>query len=313
MMLIGMLLIFGLALSAFFSGSETGFYRVTRVRLVMDAKDGKRIAQALLWMVNHPSVVVATVLIGNNLANYCISLGGVLLSSRWLAESSRWEFLVPLVATPLVFVYGELLPKYLFFQTPYRLLRWAAPLMMVCTVLFLPLSLFVFAFEAIRGWLSGDSNTITSFALGRQDIQRTIAESHEAGCRGPIQRDLAQNLFSFDAAGAAIRRSLTSGARGGSGRGRQPALDAANRWNSRWCRRQPWPLDRLLPGQRTAGGPGQSAVAGVAHLRGAGQRSQHSGADAVAGHARAASPCGRRWRTRFGDRDPRAVNQPAGG
>ena len=41
----------GLFLSAFFSGSETGFYRVTRVRLVMDAKSGKWIARSLLWLI----------------------------------------------------------------------------------------------------------------------------------------------------------------------------------------------------------------------------------------------------------------------
>jgi len=40
-MLIFALLAIGMGLSAFFSGSETGFYRVTRVRLVMDAKSGK--------------------------------------------------------------------------------------------------------------------------------------------------------------------------------------------------------------------------------------------------------------------------------
>ncbi|HAY81283.1 MAG TPA: hemolysin protein, partial [Planctomycetaceae bacterium] len=37
---IALLFLGGLLLSAFFSGSETGFYRVTRVRLVIDGIGG---------------------------------------------------------------------------------------------------------------------------------------------------------------------------------------------------------------------------------------------------------------------------------
>ena len=73
--------------SAFFSGTETGFYRVAKVRLVMDAKSGGWVSKALLWIANHTSLIVATVLIGNNLANYLISLSLVLLSSRCFRRS----------------------------------------------------------------------------------------------------------------------------------------------------------------------------------------------------------------------------------
>ena len=64
------LFLVGLALSAFFSGSETGFYRMTRLRLVMEASAGDAISRAMLWLANRPSLFVATTLVGNNLANY---------------------------------------------------------------------------------------------------------------------------------------------------------------------------------------------------------------------------------------------------
>ena len=58
------LLLVGISLSAFFSGTETGFYRVTRVRLVLDTLDGDLISRCLLWFTNNPTLFVATVLIG---------------------------------------------------------------------------------------------------------------------------------------------------------------------------------------------------------------------------------------------------------
>ena len=44
--------VLGIFLSAFFSGAETGFYRVTRVRLLLDGLGGDPIARTLLWLTN---------------------------------------------------------------------------------------------------------------------------------------------------------------------------------------------------------------------------------------------------------------------
>ena len=193
-----LLLICGLALSAFFSGSETGFYRVTRVRLVMDAKSQGWIAQSLLWLVNHLSVVVATVLIGNNIANYLVSLGLLLASQHLLAAwDERFQTLFPVLMTPVLFIYGELLPKYLFYQVPYRLLRATAPFMLLCTLLFLPVSILVITIEAIWNRLAGTSVSQLTMTLERQDLQRALLEGQEAGVVQAIQRELAQNLFAF--------------------------------------------------------------------------------------------------------------------
>lgn len=196
-MLIAILLILGLALSAFFSGSETGFYRVTRVRLVMDAKSGKWISKALLWLSNHSTVLVATVLIGNNIANYLVSLGLLLAGQRLFSDWGAMQSLLPLLATPVLFVYGELLPKYLYYQVPYRLLNFGAPLMIVCTLAFLPISFIVIALESVWQKFLGTNSIKTGSSLERQELQRVLVEGQEAGVLLPVQRELAQNMFTY--------------------------------------------------------------------------------------------------------------------
>ncbi len=89
MMLVIALFAVGLLLSAFFSGAETGFYRVTRVRIVLDALAGDRIARGLLWLTNRPYLFVATTLVGNNIANYLTSLAAVMGAQR-LYGGGRW-------------------------------------------------------------------------------------------------------------------------------------------------------------------------------------------------------------------------------
>lgn len=187
----------GIALSAFFSGSETGFYRVTRVRLEIDAKEGQLVARGLHWLATKANLVVATVLIGNNIANYLVSLGLVLLSTRILAPGSQLESALPLLMTPVLFIYGELLPKFLFYQAPYRLLRLGAPVMLLCTVLFMPVSIFVLLLETISGWLSPREQPGPTASRERQELQRVLVEGQEAGVVLPIQREIAQNLFTY--------------------------------------------------------------------------------------------------------------------
>ena len=191
-----LLLIAGIFFSAFFSGTETGFYRATRVRLVLDALGGSITAKCMLWMINRPSIFVATTLIGNNLANYVTS-AAIVIGAERLFHSSLADILAPLLLAPLVFVYGELLPKNLFFHAPNRLLRASGPLFIVCAVLFLPLSLLVWSLNKVLQAMLGESPQRVRLTLARKELQQVLSEGHQAGLLRPSQQNLAQSLFSM--------------------------------------------------------------------------------------------------------------------
>lgn len=188
------LLVGGLILSAFFSGIETGFFRVTRVRVVLDALSGDLNSRGLLWLINHPSLFVATCLIGNNLANYMVSFAIVMAMS---GRDPLAVILAPIVFSPLIFVYGELLPKNLFFQAPNRLLHTAGPLFLLFAVLILPVSVLVWALSKVLQVLVGHSPQQIQLVLARKELQQVIEEGHHAGILQPAQRVLAQGLFAL--------------------------------------------------------------------------------------------------------------------
>ena len=120
------LLIVGIGLSAFFSGSETGFYRASRLRIVMDALQGDKVSKRMLFLTNHPPLFVATALVGNNTANYITSLAIVLLAKSIIGPGLLIELAASVFFSPVVFIYGELMPKHLFYQAPNSLLRMAS-------------------------------------------------------------------------------------------------------------------------------------------------------------------------------------------
>lgn len=188
----------GVLLSGFFAGAETGFYRVTRIRLLLDAMAGEPVARGLLAVANRPTLFVATALVGTNLANYLISLATVVVAHAWTPGHSFWiEILAPLVMAPLLFVYGELLPKYLFLHAPYRMLRKGGLLFLFCTLLFLPLSLLLGGLNWLIARLVRESPERIHLALARRELQRVLEEGHEVGILRAAQHRLAHNTFAL--------------------------------------------------------------------------------------------------------------------
>lgn len=191
-----LLFAFGLVLSAFFSGTETGFYRVTRVRLAIEALGGDRVSRALLWLANQPTLFVATALVGNNVANYTVSLSVVMAAQRWFPTGGTWvDIFSPIVVAPVLFIGGELLPKNLFFDAPNRLLKRCAPPFLVCTVLFAPVTILLWAIGRALELITKTSPQQLRLTLVRRELAELLAEGHEAGILRPVQQSLAQAML----------------------------------------------------------------------------------------------------------------------
>ncbi len=186
----------GVFLSGFFSGSETGFYRASRVRFVMDGLDGDRISRTMLWLFNNPTMFVATTLTGNNVANYLVSLATVLAANILFASAvTTAEIIAPIAVAPALFVYGELLPKNVYFMAPDRMLRRSAPLILFFTVLFAPVAAVLWSLARLLEKMLGQSPEKIRFVLARRELQNVLQEGQEAGILHPSQRLLSQTFF----------------------------------------------------------------------------------------------------------------------
>lgn len=189
------LFLIGLMLSAFFSGSETGLYRVSRTRLVMDGLSGSRTAKGIIWLLNHPEIFVATTLVGNNVANYITSFSIVFAVSVLLGAGTSADLLGPILLTPIVFVLGELLPKYLFYHAPYRLITATRPMLLAATVLLSPVSIILGVLGRGLQWFTGQTPFRLRLAMARGELDQILRHGHEAGILAAGQRSLAQQLF----------------------------------------------------------------------------------------------------------------------
>jgi len=188
------LLFVGILLSAFFSGSETGFYRVTRIRLVLDGREGDWISRSLLWLTNNPSVFVATTLVGNNLANYLTSFAIVLASQLMFPEAGA-EVLVSALFAPVVFLYGELIPKAAFNDSPNTLIRKTGPFFLFFAILFSPIALGLWCFARVLQTIVGETPLRVQFTMARHSLLNMFQQGEIAGLLTENQRELTQKLF----------------------------------------------------------------------------------------------------------------------
>ncbi len=123
------LALLGFAGSALYSGLETGAYSLNRIRLHVLMHRGDRAAITLHNLITHPTALLTTLLIGNNITNYLGTAAmGVILASRGLGD---WEVIVmnALIVTPILFVVGETLPKDLFAAHSDRLMYRLTPVL----------------------------------------------------------------------------------------------------------------------------------------------------------------------------------------
>jgi putative hemolysin len=191
-------LVYGIVLllaSAVFSGSETGVYSVSRVRLEAEAAEGRRSSKLLSGLLRDDATLIITLLVGNNL---------VLELLTRLAESSVARVRVPEYAqelaatallTPLVFLFGELVPKDLFRRRPHTFLALVAPFLALfrglVSPLAWPLARLALALENVLGLRQEDFARI----LRREEMVELLAESRRAGALAPHAEELARNVL----------------------------------------------------------------------------------------------------------------------
>lgn len=105
----------GLAMSAFFSGAETGIYCVSRLRIHLGVRRGdRRFARLDRLLADEPGILCAT-LMGTNLMNYITTTAVAYLFAVLMGFSQvMTEIYTVVILTPVVFVVGEVVPKNLF-------------------------------------------------------------------------------------------------------------------------------------------------------------------------------------------------------
>ncbi len=190
------LVVLGVRLSAFFSGAETGFYRVSLLRQSIDAKRGNRDAARVLRFAKDPAAFLSTTLVGNNLANYITTIGIGLGASCFVAERlPAVEIVSTLLVSPVLFIFGELMPKTLYYRAPDSLLRKNSAFFLFFYYLLFPLCFPLMLLARLLQKRTTARPEDVEFVFGRKRLLEVLALGHEQGVLADIQRRIGNGLL----------------------------------------------------------------------------------------------------------------------
>jgi CBS domain containing-hemolysin-like protein len=182
-------------LSAVFSGAETGVYSVSRIRLEGEAAEGRRSARLLTRLLRDDALLLIALLIGNNLTLELLTHLAEVSVERFALPDSVRELVAAALLTPVVFLFGELVPKDLFRRRPHLLLSLVAPFVSVfrwlVSPLAWPLALLAIGLERLLGLRQEDFARI----LRREEMVELLEEGRRSGALGPGTEELAHNVL----------------------------------------------------------------------------------------------------------------------
>ncbi|NDV47381.1 HlyC/CorC family transporter [Paludibacter sp. 221] len=144
------LVIIILVFSAFFSGMEIAFVTSNKLRFELDKKQKGLASSIISIFYKHPQQYISTMLVGNNI---CLVVYGILMANMLTPYLLflKSQFLITLaqtiLATIIVLITGEFLPKTIFRANPNLWLNIFSPILLIFYIVLYPIS-------SISTWLS---------------------------------------------------------------------------------------------------------------------------------------------------------------
>ena len=183
----------------FFSGSETAIISADSTRLHAAALEGNGRAALAERLLEHVERVIGTTLVGTNLAVVTASSLATLLITLSGYVPAEWHSAAAtLVMTPLILVFGEIVPKSICRASANAItLHIASPLWRVQQCM-LPLVWFVSKTADLLLRLTGGGEADTQRCLSRHELVVLAELGQEQGVIAPQERRMIESLLELN-------------------------------------------------------------------------------------------------------------------
>ena len=190
------LIVICLVISAFFASAEVAIVSMSRIRIKYLLSNDVKFADILESFKANPGIFLSAILLGNNLVNMAIAAMATVIFVDLLGEENLGALIATIVATIVLLIFGDVVPKTLATQHNEKLaLAYAVPIQIIIWVLY-P---FVWALNKI----SAGFTRVTADSHGNrvtidEAVIRTAIDVGEAeGVWKEAEADMIQRAFEF--------------------------------------------------------------------------------------------------------------------
>ena len=181
------------ALSGFFSATETAFLSFNKARMKSMAKQGNKRAQLVVDLEEKYDKLLSTILIGNNIVNILASSMATVIFVAFLGNAGVTVSTV--VMTVVVLIFGEISPKTLAKDHADSLAMGIAPIINLLMALFTPLT---WIFSQWKKLLSVVFPSKDEAGMTEEELLTIVAEAEEEGGIDEQESDLIRSAIEFN-------------------------------------------------------------------------------------------------------------------
>ncbi len=186
-----------LLFEGFFSGSEIAIISVDKIKLRHLVSRGSKGAAQAQNMLQQPERFLGTTLVGTNIS---VVLASVLLTTIFSTIprfSGNVEFYVAIILTPIVLVFGEIVPKSVFQRHADRLVPIIAVPLHVAFTVFYPVVLFVSKITNAIFHVLGVEKKERHHTLTREELKFLIRTDTQGTAADQQRKEMMRRVFEF--------------------------------------------------------------------------------------------------------------------
>ncbi|MBO7146570.1 MAG: HlyC/CorC family transporter [Lentisphaeria bacterium] len=184
---------FLLAMSAYFSASETAYSSLNRTRIKTLAEKGNRRASLALKLSEQYDLLISTILIGNNIVNIAMASIGTMLFVQ-LYGNDLGTTISTVVITIVVLIFGEISPKSVAKDCPERFALFSAPLLQLLIWILKPICSL---FSSWKKFLSKFLKLQSHNKISQEELLMFVEEVQQEGSIDKNDGELLRNAIEF--------------------------------------------------------------------------------------------------------------------
>jgi len=189
------LLVVLIGMSSFFSATETALMSLSKIRIRHLVEERVKNADVVSKLVENPSKLLGSILVGNNVVNIGASALATSLAIHYLGSAGIG--IATGVMTLLILIFGEITPKSLAAQhSEYFSLKIARFITFLTVVLSPIVTILLFVTKGIIRLLGGKPAQSQPF-ITEEEIRTMVDVSHEEGVLEVDEKQMIHNVFEF--------------------------------------------------------------------------------------------------------------------
>jgi putative hemolysin len=193
-----------LIISAFFSGSETAFFSLTKIQIKKIEKNNNQSSRRILRLLKNPRELLIIILLGNTIVNVAAASTAAYIAieigENYLQQFQSLLIIIEIfIMTILLLIFGEIAPKLLAFSSPEKTARSSSLILEIIKYLLWPIIKILVLISSI---FSVNKSKVEQTDITSEDFKNLIQSKITQHSLEENEKRIITSIFRFSSTDA---------------------------------------------------------------------------------------------------------------